>query len=262
MEKQSKDLYIYFLELSWRQLLFHIAILYLCTNLAFAILFYIFPNSINGMDQSFLTCFFFSIQTLSTIGYGALSPTGTVSNIIVTIEAAFGLLGVALITGVVFSKIARPYAKIRFSKNIILSKFNNEYCLSFRIGNIRGNDIVQAKVNVSALINETTPEGEKIRKVYDLPLRRSENPFFKFSWSIFHPINEMSPLLNFDESIKNLMSIVVTVIGHDGSFSSTVYSRYSYHPEDIIKDQYFEDILIDNMDGSVAISYEKFDQLK
>lgn len=143
-----------------------------------------------------------------------------------------------------------------------MAKFDGEYCLSFRIGNTRENDLVDGKVHFAALINEQTFEGQSIRRVHDLKLRRSYTPFFKLTWSIFHPIDKDSPLINF-ENIKNHVSaFMVTVTGHDGTFSTTIYDRKFYEVNDIVKDHYFADIMESKTDGEIKINYSKFDEIK
>ena len=257
-----RDLYFFALSTSWFNLIFLALFFYLLGNAFFAGIFTLLPRSINGQTPTFVEAFFFSVQTMSTIGYGSLSPTGVTANLLVTLEAFTGLIMVAIMTGVFFAKLSKPHAKIRFSKNILLSNFNGERTLCFRIGNMRGNDIVEAKINVSALINEVTSEGEKIRRIYNLRLRRSETPFFKLSWSIFHKIDEESPLWHFDKVLESLSAIMITVTGHDGTFSTTVYERHLYTQNDIVKDRYFVDIIRDHGPDNIEIDYSKFDELK
>lgn len=258
----KRDIYFYVLEASWNRVFLFFFSLYLVSNLFFATLFYLIPQSLIGMDQvGFWDAFYFSVQTMSTIGYGTLAPQGHLANILVTIEAAFGLIGVAIITGLIFAKISRPVAKIRFSKNLVLSSFDGKPCLSFRMGNVRGNDIVEAKVNVSALIDEVTSEGHHFRRIYNLPLVRSFSPFFSLTWSLFHEIDEHSPLMNFQEVKKNLKAIAVTVTGHDGTFSTTVYGRHLYDSSAILEGKYFKDIMREKDLDKVSINYEDFDTI-
>ncbi len=262
-KEYKKDIYYYLMEASWAKLFTIFFFLYLISNVIFAGLYLIVPGSIqNNVDGSFLKSFFFSVQTMSTIGYGALAPSGAYGNIIVTIEAAFGLIGVAAATGLIFSKISRPHAKIIYSKNLLDTLINGERCLCFRIGNTRSNDISEARIRISALIDEWTAEGHHMRKIHDLKLERSNTPVFRMSWSIFHKIDEGSPLLNMDYEAGNLKGLIVTVIGHDDTYSNTVFSRHNYYPSDIIKNRYFEDIMTTREDGRMVVDYNKFHELK
>lgn len=258
-----KDWYYHLLQTSWESLFMAIFAVYILSNIVFALLYMSIPNALIGIETlSFSQAFFFSVQTMSTIGYGALSPQGQEANLIVTIEAAYGIIGTALVTGLVFHKISKPVAKIRFSKNCLISNFDGIQTLTFRMGNTRGNDIVEAKVAVSALMLETTREGQSIRKVHDLKLRRAQTPFFKLTWSLFHEIDETSPIHNFNTEDTNLLAIAITVTGHDGTFSNTVYSRHVYYPHEIVRDRYFEDIMHSTPDGRTKIDYTNFDNFK
>lgn len=258
----KKDLYYFFIESSWPVIFITIFFVYIISNVFFAMLYVIATSSDLAQAMSMQDAFFFSVQTMSTIGYGVLAPQGVYSNLLVTIEAAFGIIGVALVTGVVFHKISKPNSKILFSDKIICSNFDGVKCLSFRIGNARGNDILEMKMNLSVVIDETTKEGSHIRRVKDLKLKRNTTPFFKLTWSIFHPIDEDSPLYGIDLKSNIIQSILVTTTGHDGTYSDTIYARYSYAASEIEEDRYFEDIMHTLPDGRIMIDYDKFHKLK
>lgn len=254
------DLYYFLLGTSWIKLFFIVLLIYLILNFIFGLCYLFIPNSINNSSPSIFDAFFFSVQTFSTIGYGALSPTGQLSNFIVSIEAVIGLIYSALTTGIFFAKISKPSAKIRFSKNAIINRFNNINKFTFRMCNTRGNDLVEAKVDVSVLVDEVTKEGIRIRRIKNLPLERSFTPFFNLTWSIYHQINENSPLYRFEEN-ENLLAIIVTLTGHDGTFSNTIYGRHIYTPDLIVQNKYFEDVMQDTEKG-IMLDYSKFDLLK
>ena len=180
-----KDLYFILMQGTWLQLIVFIILAYLISNLFFASLYVQWPYAISEQRVvSFWDAFFFSIQTMSTIGYGLLHPSSLTSNIIVSIESAYGMIATAGITGVVFAKLSKPNAKILFSRNILDTVVNGHRVLCFRMGNIRGNDIVDARLNLSALIEEKTTEGQEIARIYDLKLQRDRSPFFRLSWTI------------------------------------------------------------------------------
>lgn len=201
---------------------------------------------------------------MSTIGYGGILPNGALGNTIVTIESAFGIVMVAILTGLILAKISKPNAKIIFSKNLLIQKMDGQDVLTFRIGNVRGNDIVEASVKLTALLLEQ-PEGQSNsrRRLHDLKVLRSSSPFFRLTWSIYHPIDEDSPFFgktNFQ--VENLLAIVATVIGHDDSFSSTIHARHNYYQDHILLNREFEDVLSEKSDGRVVIDYRKFHSLK
>lgn len=257
----KKDLYFNFVTSSWPMIFLVFFLFYIVSNLIFAALYMFSSGSISGaMEGSFLDAFFFSAQTMSTIGYGGLSPSGVYSNFLVVIESAVGVIMIATFTGLIFAKLSKPHAKVLFSKNLLRSLDNDAEVLTFRMGNARGNDIMEAKVSVSALFDVVSLEGQNIRKIEDLKLRRSKSPFFRMTWSIFHEIDEDSPIRKYKE--EDLRGILVTMTGHDGTYSDTIYSRHLYDPADIIRGKYFVDIMHDLPDGRMMIDYNKFHELK
>ena len=258
----KKDLYFYFIESSWPQLFIALFFVYILSNILFAGLYLLSPASIANSSSTFSDAFFFSVQTMSTIGYGTLAPTGFYSNLIVTIEAAFGIVGVACITGLIFAKISKPNAKILFSKDMINSPMNGKNSISFRVSNARGNDIVEASMTLSALIDEVSLEGSHIRRIKDLKLTRSKSPFFNLSWLVTHEIDETSPLFGLDLKSGQVMSIIASLTGHDGTYSNTIYAQKNYDYTSIVKDMYYEDIIYQMADGRMLIDYNKFDNLK
>jgi inward rectifier potassium channel len=256
-----RDLYFYLMEGSWARVFVVLAFLYLFVNVVFAALYMLEPTSVaNTTSDSFLEAFFFSVQTMSTIGYGALSPGNTYGNILVTVEAAVAILGVALATGIMFAKASRPQASVLFSNVAVVTTRHGEPTLMFRVGNGRGNDVVDAKVNVSVLIDEVSPEGHKMRALYDLKLRRSNSPVFSLTWSILHKIDADSPLARVDwtRPEEHLRAMVVTLTGHDGTYAQTIYSRKMYYPEDFRFQERLVDVISELPDGRLMVDYTLF----
>jgi inward rectifier potassium channel len=258
------DMYYYFIEASWPKTFLLIAISYLLTNTFFAIIYTIVPGSIAGAkDNSLFDAFFFSVQTLSTVGYGALHPNNLYGNMIVTIEAACGLIGVAVVTGLVFSKISRPKSGVLFSRPIVVTSIEGRPHLAFRVGNTRGNDVVDANLTFTVLLNQKTQEGHNFRRMFDLKLVRQRTPFFSLSWTVMHPLDQDSPLRELVEGKipENLVALMAILIGHDSSYSATVYARHSYLPEDIRFNQHFVDVLSEDDEGQLVIDYSKFNDI-
>lgn len=264
----SSDIYYFLISATWTQLFSIITSFYFLVNLVFGFLYYLSPSSISGVsDQSdYWSYFFFSVQSMSTIGYGGMLPVSHYANALVTIEAIFGIFGVAAITGLVFAKFSRPTSKVLFSQDAIVYKRNGVDTLSFRVGNARGNDIVDATINLSLLVEEVTQEGEELRRVYDLPLLRSRTPFFRLTWSVMHEINEDSPLkkLCFGQECfdDNFVALMVTLVGHDGSYGQTIFDRYVYGPQNIKFNKRFVDIIEESDDGQFIVDYNHFHDLQ
>jgi len=189
------DFYHTVMSAPWPLVMLALGAAYILTNLAFAVLYLLGGDCIaNAVPGSFADVFFFSVQTMATIGYGAMAPKTFYAHTLVTVEAIFGLFGVALATGIVFAKFARPTARVVFSEVAIINKRNGVPHLSFRVANARANQIVEASIRVSALKFEYTTEGERMRRYFDMALVRSTNPIFAMTWTVMHPIDETSAL--------------------------------------------------------------------
>ncbi len=247
---QFSDAYHSLLSQSWQAFLAIMLLGYLGVNLLFALGYFLCgPEALTGLSfdpiKRYLDVFFFSVQTLSTIGYGHLAPMSLAANLLVTLESVTGLMGFALVTGIIFSRFARPTARVVFSNVAVINKHDGVESLIFRIGNERLNQIVEARVNVALVVNETTKEGESYRTIYDLDLERSQSPLFTFSWTVVHPITEKSPMYKMTQEklVEKDAEILVTLAGVDDTFSQTIHSRYSYVPEQILWDHVFVDIL-------------------
>lgn len=261
----ARDLYYFLIKLSWKKFFGLIFFLFISINTLFASLYYIVPNALSLQSASWWDCFFFSVQTFSTIGYGVLSPHSFFANILVTLEAAMGLISTAIITGIVFSKFSRPKSRILFSKQILIQTMNNKRVLSFRVGNHRANDLIDVEMIVTALIQEKTPEGVQISRMNELKLQRNRSSFFSLSWTIFHELDEHSPitkLINNQEIDSSLISISALLIGHDGTYSQTIYAKNYYDRSDFVFDRYFEDVISPNKFNQNIVDFSKFSELK
>jgi len=256
-----RDFYSYLMDGSWLRLFVVLFFFYLVVNLLFAGLFALQPGSIDGArPTSFGDAFFFSVQTMSTIGYGAMSPGNTYGDLLVTAEAGVGILVVALATGVMFAKASRPTTSVLFSDKLVLSPMDGLPTLRFRAGNARGNEVVEAAISVTAVMVHVTPEGQHLRKLVDLPLVRSRSPMFALSWTVMHRIDERSPLTDVtaDELSERIFSIVVSLTGYDGTLAQNIHARKIYYPEDIQEGRRFVDVISQLADGRLMIDFTRF----
>ena len=257
------DLYHRLLTASWPELLLGIVVAFAGINALFALV-YLLDNGIdNARRGSFADAFFFSVQTMATIGYGRMFPRSLVANSMVSIEALTGLIGLALVTGLVFAKFSRPTAKIRFSRYAVVSPRDGVPSLMFRMANVRGNRIVDASAHVVFARQERTAEGDEMRRFHDLKLQRNRNAIFSYSWTAIHPIAEGSPLVGQSvESIeKTFGEILVSVTGLDETFAQTVHARHSYRAKDIVWGARLSDILERSPNG-LTIDYARFDDIE
>jgi inward rectifier potassium channel len=258
------DLYHFLLIASWPRLLALFVLSYLGANAVFAGLYVLGGDSIEGARPgSFADAFFFSVQTMATIGYGHLVPRTLWAQVLVTAESFVGLMGLALATGMVFAKFSRPTARVLFSRSAVITARDGVPCLMFRMANQRGNQIVEARIHVVLARNETTLEGESLRRLYDLEMMRAQNALFALSWSAVHPLTEDSPLhratpesLAADEA-----EIIVSLTGLDETFSQTVHARHSYVADEIVWGARFVDILSRTPDGRRRVDYTRFHEI-
>lgn len=260
-----RDLYVYFMEGSWWRLFAACAFAYLFGNLVFASLYVLDPGGIaNAKSGSFLDAYFFSVQTMATIGYGALSPASTYVDVLVSIEAALSLVSVAVVTGLIFAKLARPRSGILFSDVLTIERRKGVPTLMFRVANARGNDVVEASIKVTVLRDEVTPEGHRMRRLHELPLERSTQPLFTLSWLVLHPMADGSAIADLTEEKAHdqVRVFVCTLMGHDGTYGTTTYARKLYYPEDIRWNHRFVDVITDLPDGRLAVDYDKFSTTK
>lgn len=241
-----QDLYYELMRGSWRRLVSLFVTVYLAVNVVFAVLYWMDPASISVQDgPSFADAFFFSVQTLSTIGYGTLSPGSTYSDVLVTVESMVGMLGVAVGTGIIFTKFARTRARVMFSDHLTINVRNGSPCLMLRVANARGNEVVEASIRVSVLLTEETLEGDRMRRVMDLDLVRNNSPLFSLSWQVMHVIDENSPLygLSLGHLAQDRAIFIVTLTGIDNTFSETVHARRVYNDDDIHLGARFVDVM-------------------
>jgi inward rectifier potassium channel len=257
------DFYHQLMTSSWPRLLAEVVVAFIALNCLFALGYLVAGGIDNARRGSFADAFFFSVQTMATIGYGKMAPGSLVANLLASAQALTGLLAFAVVTGLVFSKFSRPSARVRFTRNAVISLRDGVPCLMFRMANVRANQIVEAQVHVVFARQESTLEGEEVRRFYDLELTRYRNAIFSYSWTAVHPINVNSPLYGVSaEALKaSDADIVVSLTGIDETFSQTIYARYYYNAEDIIWGARLADITTRTPGGEFSFDFTHYDQV-
>jgi inward rectifier potassium channel len=261
---QWSDLYHGLLTIGWPLFLCSMAIAYLGANLIFALLYLGGEDAIaNARPGSFADAFFFSVQTMATIGYGVMYPQTVYANILMTLETLLGMIAVAIGAGIVFARVSRPTARVLFSRIAVIVPYDGPPTLMIRAANQRLNQILQAEVQLTLARNEITAEGQYMRRFHDLELARSRSPLFALTWTIMHPIGPGSPLHGAtSETLRSAeIEIIVTLSGIDETFSQTVHARHSYAAEDIIWDKRFADVLSILPGGRRAVDFRRFDEI-
>lgn len=261
-----EDLYHFFLTTRWSTLLSIFFFVYVALGALFAGLYLAGGDCIqNARSGSYVDAFFFSVQTMSTIGYGQMAPRGLYANALVTIEAFLGLLAVALQTGLVFAKFSRPTARVIFSSSAVISVGEGGApVLMVRMANARGNQIYDASLHVSVLAEELQPDGSVMRRFRDLKLQRQRAPIFTLTWTAIHDIDEQSPLHGRSrEDLERVNArVLVAIAGTDETFANSVHARRFYAPDEIVWNARFADVLSRADDGRVRIDFERFHTLE
>jgi inward rectifier potassium channel len=258
------DLYHLFLVARWRTLFIVVPLAYLILNLGFALLYLAHDGSIaNARPHSFWDAFFFSVQTLSTVGYGNLYPNGFYGNCLVAIEAFIGLTTFAMASGLLLSKFSRPTARVIFTHHAVICRRDGKLALMFRMANARRSQIIEANLSVVLARNEVTKEGEPLRRLTDLPLVRSRSPVFAWSWTAVHYIDENSPLRGetAETLAANRSEFILTLIGMEATFSQAVHARHSYLVKDLKWQYRFADIFTMDAEGIAHLDYRNFHQV-
>ena len=243
--RASLSLYHRLLTMTWPVFIALLIVAYLLVNALFALAYLACgPEAIQGPgEHDFARSFFFSVQTISSVGYGHLSPGTMHANLLMTVESIVGLLGVALATGLVFARFSRPRADIVFSKRALVAPYRGGWGLMFRIANRRKNQIsgVEARVMLS-LVDER--DGTNKRHFQELKLERKQITFFPLTWTIVHPIDETSPLsgLNDEDLVRDDAEVFVQLQGTDETFAQPVHARSSYRADEIVWWVRFSDI--------------------
>lgn len=260
----KRDLYHWLLGRPWWQIVLMLWLAYGGLSLAFACLYLLGGDCVLGAHPGSLKdYFFFSVQTLATIGYGAMNPQGDYANFLVSIEAFCGLLVFALMTGLLFAKFSVPNARVLFSQKVVVGRRDGRPALMFRMANARGNDILEAQFHLTLSRIEPMEGDPRYRRFLRLPLVVSESPLFILTFQAAHIIDESSPLygVTAEEMKAQEYSFSITLIGLDGLLSQTVHARHNYDAKELVWDHRFADTLTPLPDGTMQLDYRRFHEV-
>jgi inward rectifier potassium channel len=259
------DVYHLVIGMSWTRFMVSATVLYVLFNATFATLYMLGGDCYAADDpDSFLQAFAFSVQTMSGIGYGAMSPTTPYANVVSILEAFLGLLGVAMTTGLVFAKFSRPVARVGFADVAIVNERDGQPVLQLRMSNERRNQVVDARAQLVALIEHRTREGDRMRRVVDLWLERDQTPVFRMSWTLLHPLDEDSPLhgLTAENAHRRMVGLIVNFTGLDDTFSQTVHAQRVYTPDEIRFGVHYRDMIVTREDGTLVVHHDRLHDIR
>lgn len=255
------DFYHAILTVPWPLFLCALALFFFAINFVFALLYLADPNGIeNARPGNFWDAFRFSVQTIASIGYGVLTPKSDYANSVVVVEAFAGILNVALITGAVFARFSRPYARVLFSDVAVITAFDGAPMLMFRAANQRGNQILDANIIVTYAWQQITREGMEMRRFQELSLVRARSSLFALSWTIMHRIDETSPLYGqTPESLAERQAELIAMLnGTDETLAAVIFARHSYRPHQIRWNHHFVDVLAQTPRGRRVVDLNHF----
>lgn len=258
------EVYSYLIDMPWWFFFTLVFLGYVFVNLFFGTLYYII-----GIDQltlkevsisqDILNAFFFSTQTLTTLGYGAISPIGNTAALVAAFEAFLGLLSFSFFTGLLYGRFSKPKAAIRFSDTFVIRPFKKSNALMFRLMNKRKNIMIEPEINVTIAINTTTVNGGFKREFFQLPLERKKIMYLPTTWTIVHEIDEASPLFNYThKAFKSLNAeLFVLLEYYEDSFSQKVYQLHSYNFNQLELNKQFMPAYYFDADGAAILDHSK-----
>lgn len=256
--------YLHLINIGWIRFLAMVFLGYLTVNAIFAGLYYsLGPGQLQGADAltnsgRLLNDFFFSVHTLSTVGYGNISPKGMQANIVAAFESLIGVLGFAVATGLLFGRVSRPSARIGFSETMLISPYQDVTSLQFRVVNRRSNDLVELEARL-LLMTVETQDGKPLRQYKQLKLERDQVLFLPLTWTVVHPIDSESPL--WGKSAQDLEQLqaemLILIKAYDDTFSQTVLSRHSYRHGEVVWGKRFAPAFTVDADGDMVLELRK-----
>src|SRR6266513_3012673 len=246
---------------SWLSFIAGAALVFVAFNAIFALFYWIADQPISNVPGgAYIDYLYFSIETLSTAGYGDMHPQTHYGHFIATVELFTGIFSMSLMTGLIFARFSRPNARLLFADHPVISSHEGKPTLMIRFANERHDIIGNATARLWLLKNVVSMEGQSLRRFYELPLVQNEHPALALSWTLYHSLDEQSPLygLNADDLAASEVSLVVVVSGYDVVAAQIVHARKSYDYRDIRFGRRYADILDTTEDGRIRIDYGKF----
>lgn len=258
------DIYHRALTITWPIFFGLAGAIFLLLNAIFALAYQTGHGAIaNQYPQGFGGAFFFSVETLSTVGYGDMHPQTVYAHIVATVEIFTGMVSIALVTGLIFSRFSRPRAKILFSRHPIVRLIDGRPTLMVRAANTRQNVIAEATAQLHLLRLEISPEGFRLRKLHDLALVRDRHPIFQLSWSLMHVIDAGSPL--YGETVESLQGkqtvFLLSIEGIDETTSQAILARQQWSHAELRWNHRYLDLVSENAAGIGTIDYTVFHEV-
>ena len=262
-DRDFRDIYHWMLRLHWPPFAAFVLSIYVIINLLFSLLYYVGRPCIAGAE-SFADAFFFSVETLATVGYGHLYPETLYGHLVATVEIMVGMFGMAVITGLIFIRFSRPTARLVFSRDLVISSFDGRPALMLRVANLRHQAMAEAEFRVMLIRDELVAEGEQMRRFHPLTLQFDRLISFPVALTIRHIIDEKSPLhgLTAADLERCDARILASIVCIDTVIPAPVQSQRDYTWRDVHFNQRFVEIYTDLDDHSMTVDYGRLHEIE
>ena len=258
------DPYRLAVELSWPQFLALLFSFYFTVTGLFGIAYWLVPGAVaNARPHVLADHFFFSLETLATVGYGYMYPATTYAHVVACAEILTGVTFTAILTGLTFGRFSKPKAKFIFAKHPVVTTQNGRATLMLRVGNGRAGVLADAHVKIGVLVSEVTTEGEHFRRTHELSLARRTIPVFPLTWTIVHEIDQASPLygLTMESFRKADVRLFVSLEARDPLLATVVHDLRDYAPSDVIFGVHYVDMIGEDEEGRPCADMTKISEM-
>jgi inward rectifier potassium channel len=263
-QRMWDDFYHRALTVSWPVFFGLATSVFLIFNAIFAIIYEVDPHGIaNQYPKGLAGAFFFSVETLATVGYGDMHPQSIYTHLVATAEIILGMGNIAVVTGLIFARFSRPQAKILFGQHPIVRMIDGKQTLMLRAANMRMNLIAQASAQLHLLRQYSSPEGFRLRRIEDMKLVREHHPVFMLSWNVMHVIDEDSPLygLSQEEMETSEAALLLTIEGIDETTSQSMLARHQWGIKEVRWNHRYIDLVRRDENGVNVIDYTVFNEV-
>ena len=257
----ANDLYYWTMEMGWPAFIALVASMFVAINLIFGLIYMVLPGVIDHAEPgSFLDGFFFSVETLATVGYGNMAPATHVGHAIASFEIMIGLFFTATVTGLIFARFARPRDSMIFSNIAVIGAYEGQRALMVRLAPMHSRPLASATAQISILQRTVLPDGREFAGLVELPLLRPQMPMLSLSWTLIHLLDEESPVLAALASDRPFL-LTVTVGALDTLLTRQCYGGRSYQREAVLIDHHFVDV-ITNRDGTIHLDITRLNDVE
>jgi len=268
-KKSFNETYTYLIQVSWSRFLLILLLTFIAINTFFGIIYTILGVENLGLNsrsfiEDFINASFFSVQTITTLGYGHLSPLSIYTGFVSSLEAVLGLVTFAFVTGLLYGRFSKPRANIKFSKHFLLSKHNGVDAITFRLMSRKKALIINPKIRVSLSLSVLNEQGNLVNEFFNLDLERDSITYLPTTWTLVHHINNDSPLKKFSkEEIKKLQAELLILFSYyDELYNQELHQVHSYIFKNLKINQVFEKAFYYNNDGKIVLDHNLLDKTR